>query len=202
MTDPHIYPSLIFTNQLYISDITISHTSSDVSLLGSYADLPNGRRPAITIETDFASLNDLLTEAGEEAEEATDQISKCLANPSGDETTIDLSASDGLFITDLLFSFLRIETGEVRIPELGEYTYALVGWLKTNRHFRVLDDGTPPDRYRDRLSYLNTLLTIQYRFYLAYKEKVDHYTALYSSNLLDPVTFNIAKTMYELQKTI
>ena len=202
MDDPHIYPFHIFTNQLHLSHIIISHTSSDVFLLGCYGDLLNGGMTTITIETDFSMLNDLLTHAGEEAEEAIDQISKCLANPSGDETTIDLSASDGLFITELLFSFLRIETGEVRIPELGEYTYALVGWLKTNGHFRVLDDGTPPDRYRDRLSYLNTLLTIQYRFYLAYKEKEDHYTALYSSNLLDPVTFNIAKTMYELQKTV
>jgi hypothetical protein len=49
-------------------------------------------------------LNDLLTDAGEDAEEAIDQVSRCLANPSGHETTIDLSASGGLYISEILRS--------------------------------------------------------------------------------------------------
>lgn len=201
MTDPHIYPYLIFTNQLHLSHIIISHTSSDVHLLGCYADLPNGGMTTITIETDFPSLNDLLTDAGEEAEEAIDQVSNCLANPSGDETTIDLTDGGGLYISEILFSFLFIQPSEVKIPELGEHTYRLLCWLETSGHFPGLHNSTPPRDPVERLYYLNSILAIQYRFYLCYKHSMDHYIALYSSNLLDPVTFNIAKTMYELQKT-
>jgi hypothetical protein len=201
MTDPHNYPSHIFTNQLHLSHIIISHKTSDVVLLGCYADLLDPGMIPIALQTDFASLNDLLAEAGEEAEEAIDQISKSLINPSGDQTIIDLSYEGGLYYSELLFSFLLINEEEVKIPEVAERTYLLVNCMPLGKSFPALEDGTPPQPLRERLTYFNSLLAIQYRFYLAYRKIMDHETALFTSNLTNTLVFKLAETQYHLQKS-
>jgi hypothetical protein len=200
MHDPHGYLSHIFTNQLHISHMIISHKTSDVTIAGCYGDLPDPGMTTISLEIHFATLNDLLAVAGEEAEEVIDQISKCLVNPSDEETIIDLTDEGGLYYSELLFSFLLINEGEVRIPELPERTYLLVSWMPCDESLRELLDGTP-ENAREQLAYFNSLLAIQYRFYIAYRKKMDQVTALFSSNLTDPLSFGLAQTQYELQKS-
>jgi hypothetical protein len=201
MTDPHNYPSHIFTNQLHISHIIISHKTSDVTLLGCYGGLLDPGMTTISIETHFASLNDLLAEAGEEAEEVIDQISQSLVSPAGEQTIIDLSDGGGLFFSELMFSFLLINEEEVKIPEVADYTYLLVSWMPCGESFTDLVDGTPPQNLGERLTYFNSLLAIQYRFYLAYRKKMDNTAALFGSNLTDPLAFKLAETQYQLQKS-
>jgi hypothetical protein len=201
MTDPHIHPSHIFTNELQLSHIIISHKTSDVVLLGCYGDLLDQGMTTIALQTDFSSLNDLLAEAGEEAEEAIDQISKSLVNPSGDQTIIDLSGGGGLCFSELLFSFLLINEEDVKIPEVADYTYLLVSWMAGGESFPGLLDNTHPQDLRERLAYFNSVLAIQYRFYLTYRKKMDHATALFSSNLTDGLVFKLAETQYQLQKS-
>jgi hypothetical protein len=200
MTDPHNHPSHIFTNQLHLSHIIISHKTSDVVLLGCYADLLEPGMIPIALQTDFASLNDLLAEAGEEAGEAIDQISKSLVNPSDDQTIIDLSGG-GLCYSELIFSFLLINEREVKMPELADHTYLLVNCMPCGKSFPGLVDGTPSQNLRERLTYFNSLLAIQYRFYLAYRKKMDNATALFTSNLTNTLVFKLAETQYQLQKS-
>jgi hypothetical protein len=201
MHDPHTYPSHIFTNQLNLSHIVISHTTFDVTLLGCYSDLLDFGMPTIAIETDFASLNDLLFLAGEEAEPVIERISKCLLSAAGDETILDITDGGGLCFSEIMFSFLLLNEGEVKIPELAEHTYVLSSWIPYDESFPGLVDDKPPQDPGKRIAYFNSVLAIQYHFYLAYKKRMDHTSALFTSNLSHPLAFNLAQTQYELQKS-
>jgi hypothetical protein len=125
-----------------------------------------------------------------------------LVYPSGNQTIIDLSGGGGLCYSELLFSFLLIVNEEdVKMPEVADHTYLLVSWMPCGKNFAALVDSTPPQNLRERLTYFNSLLAIQYRFYLAYRKKMDNATALFTSNLTNTLVFKLAETQYQLQKS-
>jgi hypothetical protein len=202
MHHPHKNPNHIFTTQLPISHIFISHETSDVSLLGCYADIPDpvGMRP-IAIETDFTTLNELLTDYGPEAEDTIDQLSKLLSQPSDEDPMIDLTDEGGLYFSDDIFSFMVIldtdEQGNIQEPE--EYNYRLLAYTPRENIIPDFTEFDPPQTHQERSAYLNSLLAMQYHVYLSCRKKLDDRTALIYSNLTNPICFNLAKTMYELQ---
>jgi hypothetical protein len=201
MIDPHKYPVYIFTNQLHISHIFISHESAQVTLLGCYGDLLEGKMATICFETDFASLNDLLAEPSAAADDVINRISNCLVNPSDDVSVIDLCDEGGVFFSEHLFALQLMDEDEDRMIKEEEWTYHLVSCITRQGIFPGFDDFVMPQKGRERLEYLNSLLTIQYVFYLTYKQKMEHPEAAIYSNLVDPLYFQLAKTMYELQTT-
>jgi hypothetical protein len=199
MHDPHKYPNYIFTNELAISHILISHQTSQVTVLGCYYDMLYGGMPTICLETDFASLNDLLSELGEDAEDAIDQISKCLVEPSGEVSIIDLSNEGGISISGYLFSFVLMDEEENRMIREEQWTYRVVGCIARDEILPDFSDCIMPENVNERLTYLSSLIAIQYHFYLTYREKMADDAAIIYANLDDPLYFNLAKTIYELQ---
>jgi len=201
MIDPHKYPVYIFTNQLHISHIFISHETEQVTLIGCYGDLVEGGMATICFETDFASLNDLLAEPSAAADDVINRISNCLVNPSDDVTVIDICDEGGVCFTEHLFALHLIDEDEDRMIKEEKWTYRLEGRITREGIFPGFDDFVMPQKGRERLKYLNSLLTIQYVFYLTYRQKMEHPAAAICSNLTDPLYFQLAKTMYELQTT-
>jgi hypothetical protein len=204
MHDPHMYPSHIITTQFHISHIFISHETSDVSLLGCYADMldPQGMRP-IAVDTDFTTLNDLLTDYGPEAEDTIDQLSKLLTQPSDEDPMIDLTDEGGLYFSDHIFSFMVMfdtdELGKIHEPE--EYTYRLLAYTPRENIIPDFTGSHPPETHQERSAYLNSLFAMQFHLYLSCRKTLDKATALIYSNLTDPLAFNLAQTQYELQKS-
>jgi hypothetical protein len=204
MHDPHTYPSHIITTQFHISHIFLSHETSDVSLLGCYGDMLDlgGMRP-IAVDTDFTTLNDLLTDYGPDAEDTIDQISKLLSQPSYEDPMIDLTDEGGLYFSDHIFSFMVIlDTDEQgNIQEAEEYTYRLLAYTPRENIIPDFTESDPPKTHQQTTAYLNSLFAMQYHLYLSCRKKLHHATALIYSNLTDPLGFYLAETQYELQKS-
>jgi hypothetical protein len=202
MNEPHTNPNYIFTSFLSISHLFISHDSSDVTFLGCYGNLLTGEIENISVETDFTTLNDLLTEAGPEAEEATEQIAKLLSKPTEENGIVDLCDSGGLTFSDHIFALLAIynEDEEGRIIQTEEHSYRLNAYIKRQNIIPDFIENMIPENIAERSVYFNALLTMQYYIYLGYRKKKGENIALIYSNLTDPFYFNLAKTQYDLHK--
>jgi hypothetical protein len=70
------------------------------SLLGVYGDMNTGQIKPIEIVCDFKTLNDLLFEAGKQAEEAIELLAKAINHPTSDTEAIDVSYSGGIHFED------------------------------------------------------------------------------------------------------
>jgi hypothetical protein len=204
MIDRHEKPNHIFTTFLNISHVFISNGSSDVNLLGCYGNLLNGDLETISVDTDFAILNDLLGVAGPGAEEATDEIAKLLSKESEETSVVDLSASGGLTFNDHIFAFLVIyeedEDGQL-IETDDDHGYHLNTYIPRGDILADFDSINVPDSGPERLAYLNSLFAMQYQVYLASRKEHGENKALLFANLTDPLHFNLAKTQYELGKS-
>ena len=127
MRNPHHYPNYVFTTYLTLAYIHFSRETSDVRLFGCYGNMVDGDTQTIEIETDFVTLNDLPAEAGPEAEEAIDLISKELSDPTIDDPFIDLTDQGGLTLCDHIFAFLLMADvdDDGNMLESDEYHYRL-----------------------------------------------------------------------------
>ena len=204
MIDRHQTPNYIFTTFLSISHVFISNGSSDVTLLGCYGNLLTGDLETISVDTDFASLNDLLGVAGPGAEEATDEIARLLSNPSEETNVVDLSASGGLAFNDHIFAFLVIyeEDDDGQLIETGDdHGYHLNTYIPRGNILHDFDNISVPETGAERLTYLNSLFAMQYQVYLACRKEHGENKALLFANLNDPLHFSFAKTQYELGKS-
>jgi hypothetical protein len=203
MHDPHKNPNYIFTNCLHISHVFLSHEDSQVTLLGCYNDMLDDGMRTISIETDFATLNDLLAEYGPEADDTIEQIATLLSHPTKEDPMIDLCDERGLSFSGFIFAFMMImDTDEEGNPrELGEYNYLLTAYVKTENIFPEFCSYVPLADGAERVAYLNSLLAMQYHVYLSCQKKLDQRTALIYSNLTDPLCFTLAQTQYDLQKS-
>jgi hypothetical protein len=204
MIDRHQTPNYIFTTFLSISHVFISNGSSDVTLLGCYGNLLTGDLETISVDTDFATLNDLLGVAGPGAEEATDEIARLLSNPSEETNVVDLSASGGLAFNDHIFAFLVIyeEDDDGQLIETGDdHGYHLNTYISRSNILNDFDNISVPETGAERLIYLNSLFAMQYQLYLACRKEHGENKALLFANLNDPLHFSLAKTQYELGKS-
>jgi hypothetical protein len=203
MHDPHKNPNYIFTTYLDLSHIFFSKTTSDVTLMGCYGNLLNSEMETISIETDFITLNDLLSEAGPQAEGTIEQIAKLLSQPSEENPVIDLYDQGGLHFADHIFSLMKILNSdeEGNIEESEEYSYRLLAYTGRDNIVPEFIDFDPPVTYQEHLTYFNSLFAMQYHLYLSCRKKLDQPTALIYSNLTDRLAFNLAKTQYEFQKS-
>lgn len=203
MNEPHKNPNYIFTSFLSISHLFISHNSSAVTILGCYGNLLSGEIENISIETDFATLNDLLNEIGAEADEAIEQVAKLLSKPTDENGVIDLTDSGGLSFSDHIFALLVIheEDEEGKIIETEENSYHLNAYMKRQNILPDFIENMIPENVSERSNYFNTLIAMQYHIYLASRKKQEENIALINANLTDPFYFNLAKTQYELQKS-
>jgi hypothetical protein len=204
MIDRHQTPNYIFTTFLSISHVFISNGSSDVTLLGCYGNLLTGDLETISVDTDFATLNDLLGVAGPGAEEATDEIARLLSNPSEETNVVDLSASGGLAFNDHIFGFLVIyeEDDDGQLIETGDdHGYQLNTYIPRGNILNDFDNISVPETGAERLTYLNSLFAMQYQVYLACRKEHGENKALLFANLNDPLHFSFAKTQYELGKS-
>jgi hypothetical protein len=204
MIDRHQTPNYIFTTFLSISHVFISNGSSDVTLLGCYGNLLTGDLDTISVDTDFATLNDLLGVAGPGAEEATDEIARLLSNPSEETNVVDLSASGGLAFNDHIFAFLVIyeEDDDGQLIETGDdHGYHLNTYIPRGNILHDFDNISVPETGAERLTYLNSLFAMQYQVYLACRKEHGENKALLFANLNDPLHFSFAKTQYELGKS-
>jgi hypothetical protein len=204
MIDRHENPNYIFTTFLSISHVFISNGSSDVTLLGCYGNLLTGDLETISVDTDFATLNDLLGVAGPGAEEATDEIARLLSNTSEETNVADLSASGGLVFTDHIFAFLVVyeedEDGQL-IESSDDHGYHLNTYIPRGDILNDFDSISIPETGAERLTYLNSLFAMQYQVYLASRKEFGENKALLFANLHDPLHFSLAKTQYELGKS-
>jgi hypothetical protein len=203
MHDPHKNPGHIFTTYLDLSHIFFSQHSSEVTLLGCYGDLLDLDMKSISIETDFTALNDLLAEAGFEAEYAIEQIATLLSQPNSGDSVIDLCDEGGIHLSNHIFALMMIaETDEEgNVEESEEYSYRLVAVTPRENLIPDFIDLDFPVTDQERSTYFNLLLALRYRVYLTCIEIRDENTALFYSNLTDPLFFNLARTAYELPIT-
>lgn len=203
MNEPHKNPNYIFTSFLSVSHLFISHDSCDVTLLGCYGNLVTGEIESISFETDFATLNDLLAEIGEEGEEAIEQIANLLSHPADNSCIIDLTDAGGIIFSDHIFSFLVIfnEDEEGKIVESEDDTYRLNAYIRRQNILPDFTENLVPENAALRSAYLNSLLTMQYHIYIAYRKKEGESRALIYANLRDPFHFSLAQTQYDLQKS-
>jgi hypothetical protein len=202
MHDPHKNPDHIFATYLDLSYVFFSKNSSDVTLIGSYGNLLNSEMESISIETDFTTLNDLLTQAGPEAEWTIDQVAMLLSQASDENPVIDLCLEGGLHLGDHIFSLIILDTDEEgNIQESEEYSYKLVAYTGRDNIVPDFVYSDCPVTLEEHLTYFNTLLAMQYHLYLSCIENLEHQTALIYSNLTDPLCFSLAQTQYELQKS-
>jgi hypothetical protein len=194
------YPLNIITTYLAVSSIYISHDSSNVILFAVYGDMLTGEFHTIEIETNFTTLNDLLSELEERAEEAEIAISSSISNPTNENQIIDFSDRGELHFNNLIFSFTIIyeegENGETVIPE--EITYMLNGYVSRKGIIDDFFDYSIPIDKRELAKYHGKLLAIQYHLYLSFSGKIRKSYALAFSNLADPFMYTIAKNQYEL----
>lgn len=203
MNKPNNNPNYIFTSFLSISHLFISQESSEVTILGCYGNLLDGEIESVSIETDFATLNDLLTQAGAEAEEAIDEIAKMLSNPSDGNSVVDLSDSGGITFEDHIFVLLVIyeEDEKGKLIEEEEHSYRLNAYISRQNILPHFIDNSIPEQNAERSVYFNKILAMQYHIYNVYRKKEGENVALIYSNLTDAFYFNLAKTQYDLQKS-
>ena len=203
MHDPHKSPNHIFTTYLDLSHIFFSQNTSDVTLLGCYGDLLDLDMKSIAIETDFATLNDLLAEVPYEAECTIDRISELLSRSTPDDHVIDLCDEGGIHFSDHIFALMLImETDEEGNPEESEeYSYRLVAVTPRDNLIPDFIEVDLPSTDQERTTYLNSLLALRYQVYLTCIEKLSENSSLIYSHLTDPTYFTLAKTTYELHIT-
>jgi hypothetical protein len=197
MHDPHKNPNYIFTNCLHVSHIFFSHETSNVTLLGCYYDVFDSGMISISVETDFATLNDLLTEYGPEADEVIEQISRLLSERSEEDPVIDLSFSEHIFA----FMIIMDADEDGNIQESEEYSYLLNAYAKRENVVPDFCECHPREKQDDRYNYFSSLLAMRYHIYLSSQKKHREHTALVHANLTDPLYFNLAKTQYEQLKS-
>jgi hypothetical protein len=203
MHDPHKYPNYIFTDYIDITAIAFSHETTEVTLFGVYADLIGGGMPTICIETDFATLNDLLGEIGTEGEPIIEQISKLLSVPTDEDPIIDLTDGGWINITKFIFCFMIIMEcdDDDQVVETEEYNYRLNAYVPIPEIFPDYYDLEIPTKGAERVAYLNSLIAMQYHVYLSCRKKMDEHMSLVISNLTDPLLFSLAETQYGLQES-
>jgi hypothetical protein len=188
----------IFTSYLAVSHIFLSHKSSRVTLLGSYGDVLDGDKRRISIKTDFATLNDLLTEAGPNAEETIQQICNLLSEPTEHDAVLHTCDDGALSFSDHIFALMIVhytdEQNNFKEEEEDEYSYKLNAYTKMeniafSEYCRAIHTQSSEDYY--------SLLAMQYHIYINSRKRVGDRQALYYANLTDPLFFTLAKFHYD-----
>jgi hypothetical protein len=91
------------------------------------------------------------------------------------------------------------EEGNIQEPE--EYNYTLLAYTPRENIITDFFESDPPETPHEWSSYLNSLFAMQYHLYLSCRKKLDQRTALVYSNLMDRLSFSLAESQYELQKS-
>lgn len=195
-------PNYIFTSYLALSTIIVSHKSSIVTLLGVYGKMLNGNILTIEVECNFETLNDLLTAAGAQAENAIDQLSKVLLDKSKECHAIDVSQDGGIHFEDHIFALQAIyeegPLGETVVPR--EFSYLLNGYIQRPTFIHDFIGYIIPKNKVQLSRYYAKLLAMQYELYLGFRKRTTKEFALIFSNLSDPVIYTTAKNHYELKE--
>jgi hypothetical protein len=201
VSDTLNHRTFIFTRYLAVSHIFLSHKSSRVTLLGCYGDILDGHKRRITIKTDFATLNDLLTEAGPNAEETIQQVCDLLSQPKEHDTVLHTCGNGALSFSDHIFAFMIVvgSDGQGNILEGDEYSY------KLNAYTKIANIGfgeyKPGSSHAERSEDYYSLLAMQYHIYINSRKRVGDRRALHHANLTQPLFFTLAKFHYEQIKS-
>lgn len=129
----------------------------------------NGKIESISIETDFTTLNELLAEKGNEAEEAIEKIAVLLSDPSEGNSVVGLSDSGGLTFEDHIFALLVIydEDEEGKLIESEEHSYRLNAYIDRQNILTEFISIAIPETHAGRSAYYNSILAMQFQFYLS-----------------------------------
>ncbi|MGZ3951502.1 MAG: hypothetical protein ACXVBZ_08900 [Flavisolibacter sp.] len=200
---PHNSPNHIFTTYLDLSHIFFSKSSSEVGLLGCYGNMLNLEMESISIETDFATLNDLLAVAGPEAEGTIEQLSKLLSEPTSENMSIDLCDYGGIHLHEHIFALMMIDDNdeESELDESKEDKYAILAYTPLDNLIPEFIDWEVPVTPQDRAAYIHSLLILKYKTYLTCRKKHDESTSLIMSDLTNPLLFNLAEAQYDILTT-
>jgi hypothetical protein len=194
-------PFHILTSYLDIFNIFIEEDSSAVSLIGTYGDFIGGDYEAVFIQTSFDLFYELLSQY-EFSDALLQVIAERIARPVPANEVIEIPEGEVLCFPDHIFSLtVMCDPEEVSRYIPGEDSdYWLDGFMKRGNLIPEFTSFTLPGDNPGLSLYYNSLLCMQYVFYLHFKESVDDELALSHAGLNTPLLLAMAKTQYELQK--
>jgi hypothetical protein len=191
-------PAHITTSYLILSSICFTHDDNYVYLFGCYGNLVNGDINSIEIETDFETLNTLLYEIDEYADEAIEALANKISNPTTETETIYFIEQGGLHFMDHIFVFSLIRYEDEDDDE--ELTYHLNGFMKRKEMLPDFIEFSLPTNQRQLVKYYNEILAVHYQFYLNFRKITTKEIALISSGLYNQLLFTLAKAQFNLLK--